>query len=657
MIKLLLVSMPYAILRMPSISIAQLKAVAEESMKGRIKLDSAHCYIDFAEFLGLENYKELGRYEGKGLNDWMFRHMAFESQDNAASYEKYFFLDGKFPKKTNFFRKVTEKRSNISAFIDGLIAEYHMADYDIIGFTSMMSQNISSFALSKRIKQINPDIITIIGGPNCDHPMGKTIVENVPQIDYVFSGEGLTSFPQFLDAIDTENFEAISDIQGVHSVNIHPATDSNLRDVLSTTSEAPGQFRIPSIDSARSANSADKSFDMNKLPMLDYNEYLSKVSGSQLYENIKGELLLPFQTSAGCWKADKFPCTFCGLAPHSFKQMSATYAATYINGLLNRYSDKFSAFAATDPCMPADYPQEVFPKICTSKQVVIQYDCRANLRSKELIQMSQANVLLPQAGIESMSTKTLRLMRKGVTAFQNVKFLKHCAEQGLYPIWNHIYGFPEKAYTDLNSRKFIDDIKTLLHLPPPSSNAPIAFHRYSEYFNNREKYGLNLVPEDKYFYIYPFREETIGNMVSNFMDREYSENLVADYGDIINEINLEIVMWMCKFRNTIPKLYFKDQLKIYDSRYDSPIEHKITQMQKDILQFMNTPQLINDISEHFVIPLGETEKFIDNFLKKRFIFTESGKYLNVVCKQCLLEKDDYEKYLVDFVKNTAVMFE
>ena len=46
-----------------------------------------------------------------------------------------------------------------------------------------------------------------------------------------------------------------------------------------------------------------------------------------------------------------------------------------------------------------------------------------------------------QPGIESLSTPILLLMRKGVTAFQNVRLLKWCAEYGIHVFWNVIYGF------------------------------------------------------------------------------------------------------------------------------------------------------------------------------------------------------------------------
>ena len=47
-----------------------------------------------------------------------------------------------------------------------------------------------------------------------------------------------------------------------------------------------------------------------------------------------------------------------------------------------------------------------------------------------------------QPGIESLATPTLKLMRKGTTAFNNIRFLADCAVEGVKPVWNLLVGFP-----------------------------------------------------------------------------------------------------------------------------------------------------------------------------------------------------------------------
>ena len=50
--------------------------------------------------------------------------------------------------------------------------------------------------------------------------------------------------------------------------------------------------------------------------------------------------------------------------------------------------------------------------------------------------------------IESLSTHTLRLMRKGSTSLMNIQTLKWCKEYGVTCDWNLIYGFPGEQPAD-----------------------------------------------------------------------------------------------------------------------------------------------------------------------------------------------------------------
>ena len=77
-------------------------------------------------------------------------------------------------------------------------------------------------------------------------------------------------------------------------------------------------------------------------------------------------------------------------------------------------------------------------------------------------------------GIESLSTATLKLMAKGVTAPQNVELLKHCLLHDVYPGWN----FLVDAGRDRGGHcKDVEDLPLLVHLPPPLGLFTVAFQR------------------------------------------------------------------------------------------------------------------------------------------------------------------------------------
>jgi ribosomal peptide maturation radical SAM protein 1 len=656
MLKVLLVSMPYTILTMPSIGIAQLCGVIRREMGQAVAVDPAYCYIDFAEAVGVDRYDAIGRYESKGLLDWMFRAAAFDAEDNLDEYRDYFFAEGAPPRKRKIFDLALEQRGTIAGFLDRLVERYHMGDYGVVGFTSMMSQNVASFALARRLKQMNPHVVTVMGGPNCEHPMGQTIVQNVPQIDYAFSGEALVSFTRFLKALRAGDRAAIASIKGVHTHHyaLEEAAVGAGRSMpirLAMTSAS-----TPNAGELLESQSGDN-FNLNDMPMLDYSEYLERIEVSPLRGKLKSELVIPFQTSTGCWWADKIPCSFCGLTPHPFREMTNEVARDYIERLVDKYRGLFSVFEATDPCMPVQYAQQVFPYVNQDKAVVLQYEVKASIPAEDMAPMAAANVILPQPGIESLSTKTLKIMRKGVTGFQNVQFLKRCVEHGLYPIWSYLYGFPNEDYDELDSPKLVDDIQTLCHLPPPSGVVPIAFQRYTEYFNDREKYGLKLRPAEHYFYNYPFDEAVLANLGYTFVDEGYARRFFTKHAAAIQALNLEMVSWMYKFRVEIPKLYFSGELEICDSRAGKPARFPIRDVERRALRYLDDPRSSDALARHLGQTREEAEELIAGFLKRRLVFVENGRYLNVVCERCALTADVYKNYYVNFVKNVSNAFD
>lgn len=59
----------------------------------------------------------------------------------------------------------------------------------IVGFSSTFQSNCCALALIKEIKKRRPEIITVIGGANCEAEMGEELIVRYPYIDYVGRGE------------------------------------------------------------------------------------------------------------------------------------------------------------------------------------------------------------------------------------------------------------------------------------------------------------------------------------------------------------------------------------------------------------------------------------------------------------------------------------
>jgi len=247
---------------------------------------------------------------------------------------------------------------------------------------------------------------------------------------------------------------------------------------------------------------------------LNYDDYFAlfdrKLHGNPLKPRI------PFETSRGCWWGERSHCTFCGLngATMKYRAMQAASAVALMQGLFDRYGSRANEFESVDNILPREYLTEVLPLLNPPKHAHLFYEVKADLKRHEMEALERARVLRIQPGIEALSTSTLKLMKKGTTAFQNLRFLMYCQTFHVKPQWNLLAGFPNEPESVYE--KYCRDIPLLTHLSPPSGAFPVRFDRFSPYFKLAEEYGLKLVPGDFYGMIYPFPAEDLVHLAYFF---------------------------------------------------------------------------------------------------------------------------------------------
>src|SRR5262245_9973004 len=220
MFKIALINMPFGDLRLPSIGLTQLKAVLDDEHQGRVAVDIHYCSHDFAQYLGIGLYRSISsslNHHNAGLGDWIFRQVAFPfTEDNTEEYfaRYYPFQTSEVEALKN---TIHEKRAGLEDFIDDLIDRDHLDEANIVGLTSMFMQSVACFAMARKLKERNPQMLAVMGGANCESPMGQEIVRQVEPIDYVFSGPGLKSFTAFVRACLAGEKEECERLDGVFS--------------------------------------------------------------------------------------------------------------------------------------------------------------------------------------------------------------------------------------------------------------------------------------------------------------------------------------------------------------------------------------------------------------------------------------------------------
>jgi ribosomal peptide maturation radical SAM protein 1 len=611
MYKIALINMPFADLQFPSIALTQLKAVVDQRFKEQVSVDIHYVSHDFAKYLGLELYDIItasADSQNAGLGDWFFRQAAFPDQANNAGV----YLSRYFPFHTEEMNtlksRILEKRRGLEHLLDTLISKYALDQAQLVGFTSMFMQNVAAFSLARRLKEGTSKPIVVMGGANCETPMGQVIVKEVTPVDYVFSGPALKSFPEFVQQCLDHDLSEAGSIKGVFTKRNY---------IFQTGPEAIGE---------------ELSIDV---PIeLDYREFLDTLT-----ENFPGgeiDPILLFETSRGCWWGERAHCTFCGLNGISmaYRAMSPDRALEQFDSLFE-YAPRVSRLDAVDNILPKSYFQDVLPHMKTPENMSLFYEVKADLSESDVQTLAKARVKIIQPGIESLATSTLKLMKKGTSAFRNLSLLKFCAMYDIEPGWNLLIGFPGEG-ADVY-QKYLDDLPLFTHLSPPSGVFPVRFDRYSPYFVKSKEYGLDLHPLDYYSMIYPFPGEQLDNMAYYFSDvnigAEYAQTVSQWIGRIREKVDFWVDSWKTEDDSHPELLLYKDgdQNMIKDSRSGELKEYAIGEVSARILNLLSDTKRMGDVVNEFRDVAGfDAAKEIADLREKGLLFHEDNRFISLV---------------------------
>ena len=394
--------------------------------------------------------------------------------------------------------------AQLPAWIDSWVATTAKRGYRIVGCSSSFEQNSVSIAILSAFKRLDPSIITLMGGANCEGEMAEGIISLSDDVDWVFSGESDSSFPRFLEELAAER-EPESKI-----INGEPCTD------------------------------------MDGLPTPDYGQYYTQLSRLRPNSNWKDSWVLQYETSRGCWWGQKSHCTFCGLngTGIAMREKSPDRVIEELSELLLVHPTNKVIFA--DNIMPHAYFRTLLPRIAEELPGLdLMYEQKANLKFEQVEILKAAGVNEIQPGIEALSTGLLKHMAKGTSAGHNIRLLRFAASVGMRLFWNLLYGFPGDRLSFY--RETLELIPLLHHLMPPRRVNRVQLDRFSPYFNSPEKYGVrNLRPGAVYSEMLPARAE-LGKVAYHFQ---------ADY-DSVASTNPEVMDQLCAAVDRWQTRFFK----------------------------------------------------------------------------------------------------
>jgi ribosomal peptide maturation radical SAM protein 1 len=389
----------------------------------------------------------------------------------------------------------------------GTIADHA---FPVVGCTTMFEQTAASVSLLRRIKARRPQVLTVMGGPNCEGPMAEGVASLTDAVDVVFSGESEETFIAFLETVK---------------------------------SGQPGPARIVRGRPCR---------NLDGLPTPRFDDYFRQLAACFPGSHHEvGEISLPYESSRGCWWGEKHHCTFCGLNGEGM--VFRKKAPARVLGDLGRLVDDYTCarVSMTDNIMPFDYFQTLIPQMAALAQrpgfPAVFYEQKANLSLRQVLALKAAGIRHIQPGIEALSTSLLRRMDKGVSGGQNVTLLRYARSAQMTLSWNILWGFPGDELRDYEETAAL--LPLLQHLPPPELVAHIMIDRFSPYFERPGQYGIvHLGPWPGLAEVLPEGTD-VHRVAYHFSGTWPSES--REHPEVIHAIDAEVARWRKKYNSYV----------------------------------------------------------------------------------------------------------
>jgi len=621
---IVLVSMPFAELQRPSIALGLLHA----SLAGTgIQSKVIYGNFGFAESIGLVAYQAMQSTPTDHLlGEWCFAGGLFPA--SADKDEEY--LDLVLEIRCHGFPPELEARKDqmrwvrdqTTAYIDRLAEDIVARRPKIVGCSSVFQQHCASLALLKRIRELSPDTVLLMGGANCEGEMGVETLRAFPWIDCVVSGEADAIFAELCRRLLERGRRADPVI--LPSGAISQRHLKRMFPILSQDGPQPPRPLIREMDS---------------LPLPDYDSYFDALRASTLASLIEPGLLA--ESSRGCWWGEKSHCTFCGLNGEGMKYRSKSpgRVLSELAALKQRYGIRGIQFV--DNILDMSFFKTVLPQLAAGgEEYSIFYETKANLKREQVELLAQAGVRWIQPGIESLDDNVLTLISKGNSALMNLQLLKWSREFEIDAAWNMLCGVPGEE--DIWYAEMARWLPAIFHLQPPTGVSRVRYDRFSPYHMRPADFGLTLEPSRAYPYVYPLPKQSLMRLAYSFEDSGRLRHMHRGVSDEPGQTELREVVqqWNESWYSSRPLLQVRDEgdrLQFFDTR---PSSHQrawtIKGLAADIYRCCDSAQTPAAIARTFAAQSDpeQIDQEITKLVGNGVVLSMSGKLLALGVNIC-----------------------
>jgi len=616
-VDVVLVSMPFAEVQRPSIALGLLRASLAET---DIRSDVVYANLSFAETVGLASYQAMQSTPTDHLlGEWCFADNLFPS--DAARDDEYLSLV--LDVRSQGFAPLLEQRKDLmlwmrarsGTYLDRLAAAIVARAPRIVGCSSVFQQHCASLALLKRIGELSPDTVLLMGGANCEGEMGVETLRAFPWVDCVVSGEADGIFPQLCRTLLEQGRDA--DPAALPQGAISQA---HLRDGAGDSPPPRPVFR-----------------NLDALPVPDYSQYFEALRGSTLSPMIQPGLLA--ESSRGCWWGEKSHCTFCGLngTGMKYRSKSAARVVLELEELSRRYGIRSVQYV--DNILDMSFFRTVLPALAAAdEKYELFYETKANLKRDEVRLLAEAGVRWIQPGIESLDDDLLDRIGKGNSAIINVQLLKWASELGIHVSWNLLSGIP--GASDARYAEMARWLPAIFHLQPPTGVSRIRYDRFSPYHMRPRDFGLTLEPSRAYGYVYPLPKASLMRLAYSFEDSERPGHVhrALQEGPGQQELQETVQQWNHLWLSSRPLLQAYDdgrRLQILDTRPCARQTHWIAgELEAEVYRLcdsgQSSPALLKALSARGIqVSVQELEAAIDALCDAQLALRLNGRLLGL----------------------------
>ena len=293
------------------------------------------------------------------------------------------------------------------------IREYLLSiDFDYLAITSITSSLPASLDVLALVKEINPKVVTIMGGVHPTFCYEELFKEHNNKIDFIIYGEGELVLPKLL--LNLENNIPLDEIRGL------------IRFENSKLIKAPHQPFIDDLDSIPTA-----------WDLIDWEDYS--------YFVIPGSRLAAISTSRGC----THDCTFCSQQ----KFWQNTWRARYPEKIVEEIEMLKTEFGVNVFLIVDEYPTNERQRWEKFLDLLIQKDLDIYLlmetrvedivRDEDILwKYRKAGIIHIYIGIEATDQETLDLIKKDLNVELSKRAIDLIHSHGMITETSFVIGFP-----------------------------------------------------------------------------------------------------------------------------------------------------------------------------------------------------------------------